>query len=92
MTSVLEGSPGDVYGTLTSSSTLTPGSNYYIAMLTNFTGTTVEILCPGTGNQNHGPLNGHYLAGYFSSQGSMPASITPSSITQSSSAYFLYAR
>lgn len=71
--------------------TLTEGSNYYLAVSTNFTGTTPEFGSIGFFLAVPA-LNGHYMSGYLSGQTTMPASVTPSSLSKDSTCLCIYAR
>lgn len=70
---------------------ITEGTNYYLAFLSSFTGTLpkpagIATLLPA------GALNGHYFARYLNSQATMPASITPSSMSSLTTTCCMYAR
>ena len=93
MATALAAGTGPCEGTLTSPVPLTAGTNYFIAILTSFTGTTplsAGLSLPTAGDV---VLNGHYL-GNLSSTGhaTMPASFTPSSYTQAAPVQFMYGR
>jgi hypothetical protein len=73
--------------------TLTAGTNYYLVVLSHFSGTAVKFAATGTVNTSNFPaLNSHYVAVYKSAQASIPASFTPSSYTLNSGLYIMYAR
>lgn len=92
MTAAFE-SVGYAEGTLGSSHTLTPGANYYICVITDFTGSQPHLAATGTsGSANLPALNGHYVSLFKTGQASFPASFTPSAFSINSGNYIAYAR
>ena len=89
--SAVSGTYIPVEGAITSQQ-LTAGSNYWLGLISNFTGTAPAF----GGNANlsvaYPQVNGHYLAGYVASQATVPASFTPSALTVFTRIPFIYAR
>jgi len=80
-------------GALGSSHTVTAGTNYFLAVLTHFSGGAPKFAATGTTQSSNIPvLAGHYTAIYKSAQAVFPASFTPSSYTLNSGNYVAYAR
>lgn len=77
-------------GTITSTA-LAAGTNYYLAVLTDFTGTT-PYLYSYNASVIPPALNGHYPSLFIGSQTSMPASFTPSTAGANGQTYVMYAR
>ena len=89
MTTAFE-STGFAEGSITPYS-LVAGTNYYLAITANFTGTTAH--CAGRSTTlPPSNLNGHYLTGYLASQATLPGTITPSSLSATGSSCFIYGR
>ena len=89
LTSAME-STGIVEGTITSQAVVA-GTDYWIGLLTSFSGTAAHFA--GASAAAAIPeINGVYSAGSIASQATMPASITPSSLTLLATPPFLYGR
>jgi hypothetical protein len=89
MTSAME-STGWAEGTLGGSYSLVQGTNYYVAVVSDFTGTAPHF----SGQGGTGPVtlvNGNYCAGYKTGVTSW-ASFTPSGITNQAIAFLAYGR
>lgn len=84
---------GFMEGAMGSSHSLTAGTNYYLALLTHFSGTVPKVAATGTASTANIPLlNGHYIALFKSLQATVPGSFTPSSYTLNTGQYIMYAR
>jgi hypothetical protein len=88
-TTALE-STGPAEVTITSTA-VTAGTNYYLALYTDFTGTVPVITASGSAAIAPTVLNGHYLAGHLTGQTGLP-SLTPSSLVLDAKMICLYAR
>jgi hypothetical protein len=89
LTTSLE-STGITEGTITSQAVVA-GTDYWIGLLTSYSGTAPHFA--GTSAAAAIPeINGVYSAGSIASQATMPASITPSSLTLLATPPFLYGR
>ena len=87
------GSTGFVEGSLSQARTLTAGANYYICVITNFSGTLPHLAATGTsGSANIPALNGHYMSLFKNAVASFPASFVPSALSINSGNYIAYAR
>jgi hypothetical protein len=89
MTTAFE-STGFAEGTITPY-TLTEGANYYLMILTSFTGTVPSVAGPSL-SVTMPALNGHYLNGSLASQATVPASITPSGFIGYGAGLCMYGR
>lgn len=69
---------------------VTAGTNYYLAFISNFTGTRPGLA--QVGNQNVPALNGHYLNLFATGQADLPATFTPSSASLLFGTVCMYAR
>ena len=69
---------------------LVAGTNYYLGVVPNYTGTPVAV--GYTGIDNIPVLNGHYLNLFENGQATVPASFTPSGLSLLFSTLILYAR
>lgn len=69
---------------------LIAGTNYYLSVLTSFTGTVPQINYDGT--EAYPALNGHYINVFQNGQTTLPATITPSAMSLSFAANVIYAR
>lgn len=86
-------STGMAEGAMGGSHTVTAGTNYYLAFLTHFSGTSPHFAATGTTQTANFPVaNGHYTAIFKGSQGSVPLSFTPSSYTPNSGYFIMYGR
>lgn len=84
---------GPAEGTLTGSVSLVAGTNYYLSVLTHFSGTTPHVMSTGTSSSANIPLiNGHYMAIFKTLQTTIPSSFVPSSYSLNSGSYIMYAR
>jgi len=89
MTTAFE-STGIAEGTITSQAVVA-GTDYWLILLSSYTGTVVHYA--GASAAAAIPeINGVYSAGSVASQATMPASITPSSLTGLAAPPFLYGR
>jgi len=79
------GNPGGI-----TSYALTEGTNYYLAWLSSFTGTIPKFGGVNTGSTGQA-LNGHYVMRNLTSQTSLPALITPSSMNSYTFCTCMYA-
>lgn len=86
-------STGAAEGAMGGSHTVTAGVNYYLGVLTHFSGTTPHLAATGTTQTANFPVvGGHYTAIFKSAQASVPASFTPSSYTANSGYYIVWGR
>lgn len=93
MTASFSGSQGWISGTLSGGVQTLAAGNYYIAILSHFSGTAPQFaantdLDPALAS-GLVPINGHYPAVYLTSQASFPASFTPSAATPYTAILFL---
>lgn len=81
-------------GALTAPVTIAAGTNYYLAMLPNFTGTAIQTLGFNGQAINAGlPMsNGVYPCLFTGAQASLPASFTPSALGPGGSVNYVYGR
>jgi hypothetical protein len=82
-------------GALTAPVTIAAGTNYYLAILPNFTGTAIQTLgYNGQAlNSPAAPLFGGVLPNLFATaQAALPASFTPSGLSVGGSVNFAYGR
>lgn len=87
------GSIGFAEGAMGGAQQLTAGTNYYLAVLTHFSGTLPKFAATGTASTANIPvLNSHYAAVFKTLQTSAPSSFTPSSYSLNSGHYIIYAR
>lgn len=82
-------SAGVITAALGSPHTLSDSTNYYIAILTHFSGTTPKVANAANGGTTYPSVNGHILSLAINSQTSFPASFTPSSATRNNGNYWL---
>lgn len=82
-------STGFVEGTLTSSYTVTAGTNYYLFYLNNFS--TAPVIATDGSPGNYPVIRGHYPAVVMYGQTSFPSTITPSTMTAANLPIFLTA-
>jgi hypothetical protein len=80
---------GVISAALGSPHTLSDSTNYYLAILTHFSGTTPKVANAVNGGTTYPSVNGHILSLALSSQTSFPASFTPSSATRNNGNYWL---
>jgi hypothetical protein len=92
MTSAFETANAYADAALTTSYSIVQGTNYYIAIIANFTGTTVKIAGNTALNSAITPINGNYLMCVLTGETSWPGSFTPSSATKDSNMILVYAR
>lgn len=90
MTSAFGGT-GWVEGTIPAQA-LTAGTNYYIGVLCNFTGTAPTCAGIALNAAGNTVLNTHYPAGTLNGQATVPASITPASLSNLQNLPAMYAR
>jgi hypothetical protein len=84
---------GFAEGAMGASHQLVAGTNYYICVLTHFSGTAPKFAATGTASSANIPvINGHYPAIFKAAQAAFPASFTPSSFSLNSGHYIAYAR
>ena len=76
-------------GTLTTSQTVTAGTNYYIGLLSNLN-TAPALPCAILGKAIP-VVNGHYYSIFFTGQASLPASFTPSAGSLNNGSYLFFA-
>lgn len=88
MTVAME-STGYVEGTL--SLAVTAGTNYYIALLTSFSGTIPKVNAVQTTLAAVTLFNGHYIGGTLAAQSSF-GSLTPSGLSASNDTWCMWAR
>jgi hypothetical protein len=91
------GTAGFAEGTIANPGSITSyniveGTNYYLAFLMDFTGTVVKTSAVTNGQSSNAALNGHYFVRLLASQASMPPSVTPSTMSATSTNPCLYAR
>lgn len=87
------GSVGFAEGTMGASHTLTVGQNYYLCVLTHYSGTVPKFAATGTASSANIPLiNGHYPAVFKTATATFPSSFTPSTYSLNSGHYIMYAR
>ena len=80
-------------GAMGSSHTVIAGTNYWLSVLTHFSGGAPRFAATGTTQSSNIPiLNGHYTSIYHSGIASFPGSFTPSAYTLNSGNYVAYAR
>lgn len=69
------------------------GTNYYLSVLTHFSGTAPKFAATGTASTANIPLiNGHYTALFKTAQTSIPSSFTPSGYSLNTGHYVAWAR
>lgn len=84
---------GFAEGAMGASHQVVAGTNYYLCVLTHFSGTAPKFAATGTASSANIPvINGHYPALFKAAQASFPASFTPSSFSLNSGHYIAYAR
>ena len=82
-----------IEGAMGGSHPLTAGANYYLAVITNFSGTLPHLAATGTsGSANIPALNGHYPSLFSTGHATFPASFSPSAFSVNSGNYIAYAR
>ena len=91
MTSAFEtGPPSWAEGSCTSHS-IVQGTDYYMAVLTSFTGTAPGFIASDA-SANVAALNGHFLGQVFTGQSTLPGSVTPAIAHSHVFSYAMYAR
>lgn len=84
---------GAAEGAMGASHQVVAGTNYYLSVLTHFSGTVPKFAATGTANTANIPaVNGHYAAVFKAAQTNIPSSFTPSSYTLNSGHYVAWAR
>jgi hypothetical protein len=90
MTALMEGT-GFVEGTISGGAAVTAGTNYYLAELADFTGTSPAIVA-GPGLAAYPEVNGHYPSVVAFGMLAFPASLTPSAMTEAGTPLFMTGR
>jgi hypothetical protein len=90
MTAALQ-STGYTEGTISGGAAVTAGTEYYLGIVTSFTGTT-PLISGNSGSPNF-PFNirGFYPSIFLTGQATVPASFTPSAASLNSGSYFFTA-
>ncbi|HEX7963141.1 MAG TPA: hypothetical protein VF466_00975, partial [Candidatus Saccharimonadales bacterium] len=83
------GGTGFISGNLSSSHTLADSTNYYLAVLTHFSGTIPRIGSSATFAGNIPAINGNIPSLFLTSQASFPSSFTPGSASKNSAIYWM---
>lgn len=84
---------GAAEGAMGASHQVVAGTNYYLSVLTHFSGTSPKFAATGTASTANIPaINGHYPAVFKTAQTSIPASFTPSTYSLNSGHYVAWAR
>jgi hypothetical protein len=86
-------STGWAEGTLATNPTITAGTDYFIALQANFTGTLLQVASQQASNTVPSLLSGtQYLTLSNSSFSSLPSSFTPGSASANKNMLIMYAR
>lgn len=92
MTTAFAGT-GLAEGLLTAPVAVVAGKNYYLAILTNYTGTTVQTSGVSGQSLAHGATLGGFIPNLFSgAQASLPASFNPAGLSAGGDINWMYGR